>query len=239
MSDAIGRVMSEGMKVLFAHYFVESRVGGLKAYVGAREFIVPDKRLSSADVWVFTGHDHRSWHSENGKVHVIGSLLPRDVRLGGKDISLGVWEVDNSCGTYKPISISLPYALYYNFIAASLNEFIPWVKEKVTDKDIIVVSKLIFTGGDRVTRVDVERALNKEGIDHRKIIIRQIDWRKKRDNSQHIVDMEAIAGMTLKDAFQKYLSVLNPESIPENITKEDIAHVMEDILSLWEGDSNA
>ncbi len=222
--------------ILFVHYFLESRLSSLLSNVMAREFVVPDNPLAQNGTVIFAGHDHRRYVSRDGR-YVIGSMLPRDARLGGDDVSFGIAEITSDNISYTPLSISLPYRLEYKRQFDTLEQAVDWIKTVLEEKELLVISHLGISEKD-ITLVDVEKHLAAYGVDVGRVNIRRLVSIIKREKDGHIVELDGVAGVSIDDAFQQYFETHKSDiTLPDGIDEKMFKDTMGDIFaSLLRGD---
>ncbi len=228
--------------ILFAHYFLRSRAGSIVSEITKREPVVPDKRLVSGNVYIFAGHDHRPYSDESGKAHVIGSMFPRDARLGGSDVSFGIIEVQENPPTvkYHPMTLKLPYHIEYRKIFNVAQEAKEWIENILEEKELLSITELFIKDESFTLRTFYDYLASK-GIDIKRLQIMRIGRTStKTGNDKNIVEIKDIAMLNITDAFRQYVNT-HDLSLPKEIDKEELVKETVDILSeIWKkGDENA
>ncbi|GEM_PF-2511378 len=218
--------------LLFAHYFVDSRVGGLGKYITEREYIIPDKYISSLGGTVFAGHDHR--HYEGDEVYVIGSMLPRDSRLGGEDVSFAIADIDDRGDVlYRHLTIPLPYKLIYSISFHTGEEAVSFIEGVLENKELIAITNMQIE--EDITYRQIGSMLANRGIDMARVVIRRVLGgvsHKKADDGR-IVQIGP-ATISIDQAFNEYIEGEGRDiEIPKdkNIKRADVISTMQDILS--------
>ena len=225
--------------LLFAHYFLESRLKGILASVISREFVIDDIAMMKADTVIFAGHDHRRYISPDGR-YVIGSMLPRDARLGGEDVSFGVADITKDGVKYTSLSIPLPYRLEYKKQFDTVDDAIDWIKGVLEEKSMLIVSSLDIRDKD-VTLVDIEKRLADDGIDTSRVRIRRLIPIIRQEKDGHIVELEGVANISIKDAFNQYFETHKADlpPLPDGVDEQMFKGVMNDIFdALLRGDAD-
>jgi len=217
--------------ILLVHYFLESRIGGILGYVIDREFVVPDISLAKRSVTIFAGHDHRRYASSDGR-YVIGSLFPRDIRLGGDDLSFGILEIsDRGDLKYTPRTLSLPYKLVYSVTFDSLDEILSWIKENLQSRERLVIANLGIKGTE-ITLAQLENYLASANIDVRKVLIMRIVPISNVEEKRHVVELTASSRLSITDAFHEYIQIHKDEiKLPKGTTIDHINSIMNEIFT--------
>ncbi len=218
--------------LLFAHYFIDSRVGGLGKYITEREYIIPDKYIHSRGGTVFAGHDHR--HYEGDGVYVIGSMLPRDSRLGGEDASFAIADIDDKGNvSYRHMTIPLPYKLIYSISFQTGDDAISFIEKVLENKELVSITNMQIA--QEITFRQIGSMLADRNIDMARVIIRRVlgGVSQKKADDKSIVHIGP-ATVSIDEAFDEYIKGPGSDiEIPKdkNIKRGDVAQTMRDILS--------